>query len=61
VQFRAALLYNHFGETERTLSFLNKAVSVGYPLAAIRDTPDFDGLRSDTRFQALLARSSQKN
>lgn len=61
VRFRAALLYNHLGETERTLSTLDKAVSLGYPAAAIRDTPDFDPLRSNPRFEALLAKASQKN
>jgi len=61
VQFRAALVYNHFGETDRTLSFLEKAVSLGYPAAAIRDTPDFDPLRENSRFRALTAKPSQKN
>jgi len=56
VRFRAALVYNHFGDVERTLSSLEKAVSVGYPAAAIRDTPDFDDLRGNQRLQALLVK-----
>jgi eukaryotic-like serine/threonine-protein kinase len=54
VKFRAALVYNHFGDTEQTLSFLEKAVVAGYPASAIRDTPDFDHLRDSHRIQALL-------
>ena len=61
VQFRAALVYNHLGDTDRTLSSLDKAVSLGYPAAAIRDTPDFDTLRGNPRFQAMTAKPSQKN
>lgn len=57
VRFRAALVYNHFGDTERTLSSLEKAVAAGYPAAAIRDTPDFDPLRGNPRVQALLAKA----
>jgi tetratricopeptide (TPR) repeat protein/tRNA A-37 threonylcarbamoyl transferase component Bud32 len=57
VRFRAALVYNHFGDVERTLSSLEKAVAVGYPAAAIRDTPDFDHLRGNQRVQALLGKS----
>lgn len=56
VSFRAALVYNHFGDTERTLSLLKKAIAAGYPAAAIRDTPDFDPLRDNPRVQELLRR-----
>jgi eukaryotic-like serine/threonine-protein kinase len=56
VSFRAALVYNHFGDTEQTLSFLERAIAAGYPAAAIRDTPDFDPLRDNPRVQALLRR-----
>jgi tetratricopeptide (TPR) repeat protein len=56
VSFRAALVYNHFGDTATTLSFLEKAIAAGYPAAAIRDTPDFDPLRDNPRVQALLTR-----
>jgi len=54
VKFRAALVYNHFGDTSRALAFLGKAEAAGYPSSLIRDTPDFDALRSNARFQALL-------
>jgi eukaryotic-like serine/threonine-protein kinase len=54
VLFRAAILYNHFRDTEKTLDFLSKSVAAGYSRAVIRDTPDFDRLEIDPRFRALL-------
>ncbi len=53
VLFRAAILYNHFGDTVKALDFLTKSISSGYSRATIRDTPDFDRLRNDPRFRAL--------
>jgi eukaryotic-like serine/threonine-protein kinase len=54
VLFRAAILYNHFGDTEKTLDFLGKSVAAGYSRTVIRDTPDFDRLKDDRRFRALF-------
>ena len=54
VLFRAAILYNHFGEQEKTLEYLHKAVTAGFSPILVRDTPDFDGLKSDPRFRKLL-------
>lgn len=54
VLFRAAILNNHFGDAEKTLGFLDKAVAAGYSRIVIRDTPDFEHLKSDPRFRALL-------
>jgi tetratricopeptide (TPR) repeat protein len=54
VLFRAAILSNHFGDTDKTLDFLSDSVSAGYSRTVIRDTPDFDHLKNDTRFRALL-------
>jgi eukaryotic-like serine/threonine-protein kinase len=56
VLFRAAILYNHFRDSEKTLDFLTKSVSAGYSRTVIRDTPDFDHLKDDPRFRALLPR-----
>ena len=50
----AALIHNHFGETTQTLVWLEKAVAAGYSRVVIRDTPDFDALRGNPRFQQLL-------
>jgi hypothetical protein len=54
VQFRAALVYNHFGKTEATIQWLQKAVVGGFPVNFISNTPDFDHLRADPQFQAIL-------
>jgi eukaryotic-like serine/threonine-protein kinase len=57
VRFRAALVYNQLGNKEETLSSLEKAIAMGYPASAIRDTPDFDHLRGNRRVQALLGKA----
>jgi tetratricopeptide (TPR) repeat protein len=57
VLFRAAILYNHFGDTEKTLDFLARSVSLGYSQTIIRDMPDFDRMKNDRRFRTLLGQS----
>ncbi len=54
VQCRAALVYNHFGDTNHMLDALEKALSAGVPAAWVRDTPDFDHLRNDPKLEAIL-------
>jgi tetratricopeptide (TPR) repeat protein len=54
VQFRAALVYNHFGDTDLTLQRVRDALASGVDTSLFRDTPDFDHLRMDPRFQAIL-------
>jgi serine/threonine-protein kinase len=54
VLFRAAILHNHFGDTEKTIEYLDKAVAAGFSPTVIRDTPDFDYLRGDKRYRRLL-------
>lgn len=52
--FKAALVYNHFGDFTEALTWLEKAVSEGFSRTTVRDTPDFDPLRTDPHFQELL-------
>jgi len=54
VLFRAAILYNHFGDTDKTLDFLAKSVAAGNSRTTIRDTPDFERLKGNPRFRALI-------
>jgi tetratricopeptide (TPR) repeat protein len=54
VLFRAAILYNHFGNAEKTLDYLAKSLATGYSLTVIRATPDFDHLASDARFRERI-------
>jgi serine/threonine-protein kinase len=57
VLFRAAILYNHLGDKEKTLEYLNKSVAAGYSRTVIRDTPDFDHLKDEPRFRTILPES----
>jgi tetratricopeptide (TPR) repeat protein len=54
VRFRAALVYNHIGDTDRALEWLRKALAAGYAADLAGAVPDFDHLRTDERFQAIL-------
>jgi serine/threonine-protein kinase len=53
VRLRAAIIYNQLGDADRCLASLEKAVAAGYSAQVIRDTPDFDHLRSNPRFRVL--------
>jgi serine/threonine-protein kinase len=53
VMFRAALVCNHFGDKSGTLSWLDKAAKAGLSRPNIRDTPDFDHLKTDPDFLKL--------
>ncbi len=55
VMFRAALVYNQFGDRQQTLDWLKKAAEARFSVSTIRDTPDFDPLHSDPRFITLVA------
>lgn len=54
VRLRSAIVYNQLGDTERCLASLEKAVALGYSVEVIRDTPDFDHLRSNAKFKNLV-------
>jgi len=54
VRFRAAILYNHFGDDENTLKSLKQAVDFGFSRSVVRDTPDFNRLDHDARLHSLL-------
>jgi len=54
VMFRAALVYNHFGQREQTLLWLSKATKAGFSRSTVRDTPDLAQLRQDPAFRDLL-------
>jgi len=54
MRFKAALVYNQFADIRNALSWLKSALSSGLSVAVVRDTPNFDTLRSDPRFQELM-------
>jgi serine/threonine-protein kinase len=55
VSFRAALVYNHFGDVSRTLDWLERAARGNYSISLIKETPDFKLLRTNPRFRQLVA------
>ncbi len=55
VLFRAAIVYNHFGDTEKTLSYLKKSVELGYSRPIIRDTPEFQKLHGNADFNSITS------
>ncbi len=50
----AASIYNQFGDTERAVLWLQKALAAGISPSMVRDTPDFDSLRNDPRYQQIM-------
>ncbi len=54
VLFQAAIVYSHFNDTEKTLFYLNKAVSSGYSRSVIRDAPYFGPIAENAEFRALV-------
>ena len=54
VQFKAALVSAQFGDKEKALEWLNRAMAAGTSVTTVRDNPAFDLLRQDPRFQRLL-------
>ncbi len=54
--FNAGITYQQLGDTPRALDSLEKAVAAGISPAALRDTPNFDGLRAHPRFLKLIQR-----
>lgn len=55
VLFRAALVYNQLGDQTQTLDWLKKAVAANFSRTTVRDTPDFDHLKADAAFRAIIA------
>jgi tetratricopeptide (TPR) repeat protein/predicted Ser/Thr protein kinase len=52
--FNAALIYNQLGDEEATLAWLQKAIAAGLPKSALLDSPNFDNLHVNPRFQHLV-------
>jgi serine/threonine protein kinase/tetratricopeptide (TPR) repeat protein len=51
----AAIIHNQFGDKERALASLEKAVSDGFSKFEIQNTMEFDNLRNDVRFRKVVA------
>jgi tetratricopeptide (TPR) repeat protein/predicted Ser/Thr protein kinase len=57
VLFEEALVYNQLGEISLSLDALERAVGAGYPAETVRETPNFEGLKNNPRFVALISRA----
>ena len=54
VQFRAAIALHQLGDRGRALDALARALSAGYSKTAVLETPNFNNLWQDPRFQKLV-------
>ena len=54
VLFRASLVYNQFGDDRQALDWLKKALAGNFSRTTVRDTPDFDHLKSNPAFQSII-------
>ena len=54
--FTAGIVYQQLGETSLALDSLERAVAGGISPTTLRDTPNFDNLRDNTRFLRLIER-----
>jgi TolB-like protein/Flp pilus assembly protein TadD/DNA-binding winged helix-turn-helix (wHTH) protein len=59
VHYYAALIALERQDAPSALDNLQRALSLGYPVALVRAAPDFTSLRSDARFQRLLAQAQE--
>jgi len=57
ILFQGSFVYAHLGDADQSLTWLKKAVDAGWPKFAVRDTPEFDHLLKDPRFQALVGKN----
>jgi serine/threonine-protein kinase len=59
--FIAALVENQLGDTKAAVQWLSKAVHHGYPVAEVNAAVDFDNLRQDPGFQAVVQPNPKKS
>ena len=59
VHYYAALIALERRDSAAALDSLSRAVGLGYPARLVRAAPDFASLRSDARFQQLLAQAEK--
>jgi len=52
--FQAALVYNQLRETGTALEWLSKALAAGYSRSVVSKTLEFENLRDNPRYQALM-------
>jgi serine/threonine protein kinase/tetratricopeptide (TPR) repeat protein len=60
VLFNSAVVYELGGNRDRAIAVLSAAIKAGYALEEIKNEPELVALRTDTRYQLLLASQSAK-
>jgi tetratricopeptide (TPR) repeat protein len=60
VLYYLGLVCAQLGEKEKAIEALQHSVAAGYSVAAIRDTPNFSVLESDSRYRALTSTGMPK-
>jgi tetratricopeptide (TPR) repeat protein/predicted Ser/Thr protein kinase len=60
ILYYAAMVYVQAGDQKKSLDELERAVAAGYPVAGVRDTPNFSVLESNPRFRALISSAENK-
>jgi len=58
--FRSAVVHELCGERDQALAALSAAIKSGYALREIKNEPELLALRTDTRYQFLLAEQPPK-
>lgn len=58
--FKSAVVHELSAERDQALIALSAALKAGYPLNEVKQEPELVGLRSDARYQLMLARPSGK-
>jgi serine/threonine protein kinase/tetratricopeptide (TPR) repeat protein len=56
----AGIVYQQLGDSNRALDALEQAVSLGTTTETLRDTPNFDSLRTNPRFVGLIGDGRKK-
>jgi predicted subunit of tRNA(5-methylaminomethyl-2-thiouridylate) methyltransferase len=55
VHYNSALIHVQFGEVEKAISALERAVELNYELELLRLDPAFGGLKGNKRFETLVS------
>lgn len=60
VMYRAATIYEHFGNREKSLYWISKALENGYSRSEIENQPELENLVADERYKKLTEKDDYK-